>query len=212
MRVLVVGSYPPVPGAAAASTLAAVERSWADGDEVEVLSPRPSAAHRHAVLSGYRAAWSLLKLSPRADALVLCVEPGMPFAPMTSPRPARALALALRRFRHVAVQVVGAGQLDKAALAPLWPAVHEVVVPSPEASTYLVSVLGVPAARVRVDFTAAWSAQTAEGDVTPLGPPDWTMREQPRRLASMVARRLLGSRTDVVRAQVVRLLRAARPG
>ena len=96
MRVVVAGSYPPVPGPAAASTLAAVERSWAEGHEVEVVSPRPSAAHRHAALSGYWAAWALVKLSRRADALVLCVEPGMPFGPATSARTARVVALAIR--------------------------------------------------------------------------------------------------------------------
>jgi hypothetical protein len=63
-----------------------------------------------------------------------------------------------------------------------------------------------------VDSTASWPDQASDSAVTALGPPDWTLREQPRRLVSMIARRLLGSRTDSVRAQVVRLLRAARLG
>ncbi|HET9058568.1 MAG TPA: hypothetical protein VFN61_01505 [Acidimicrobiales bacterium] len=75
MKVLVVGSYPPVPGAAAEATFAAVKQLWAQGHEVEVASPRPSAAHHRA--------WPFVDLEDLlhrsgAERLILCIEPGWP--------------------------------------------------------------------------------------------------------------------------------------
>ncbi|MGH8993876.1 MAG: hypothetical protein ACRDZ7_20380, partial [Acidimicrobiia bacterium] len=53
-RVLVYGTYPPAPGPEAAATLAAVRSLLAEGAEVEVVSPWPSAAHHHAHVDGLR--------------------------------------------------------------------------------------------------------------------------------------------------------------
>lgn len=99
MKVLVVGSYPPVPGAAAEATFQAVKRLWAQGHEVEVASPRPSAAH-------YRA-WPFLDLAKLvhlsgAERVVLCVEPGWPL-----PRNLPKLPALLRASRDMDLIVVG---------------------------------------------------------------------------------------------------------
>jgi hypothetical protein len=52
--VLVYGAYPPATGPAAAATLAAVRALLAQGADVEVVSPWPSAAHHHAHVDGLR--------------------------------------------------------------------------------------------------------------------------------------------------------------
>jgi len=80
-RVLVAGSYPPLPGAAAARTLGVVQAMTGRGAEVTVVSPRPTAAHHYGRLVGWRAGWTLRRLRrlTGAEQLMLCTEPGMPF-------------------------------------------------------------------------------------------------------------------------------------
>ena len=80
-RALVVGSYPPVPGAAAAATVAAVRRAWDAGVEVVVVSPRPSAAPFVVPVAGTALGRELAKLrvAHACNEVVLCVEPGWPF-------------------------------------------------------------------------------------------------------------------------------------
>jgi hypothetical protein len=85
---LVVGSYPPVPGPAAAATVAAVRRAWASGHEVVVVSPRPSAAQLVMAAAGADVGRALSRLRPVVAAgpgschggrqVVLCLEPGWP--------------------------------------------------------------------------------------------------------------------------------------
>ncbi len=79
-RVLVVGSYPPIPLPAAAATMAAVQRAWADGDEVTVASPRLSAAHLAVPVVGLLAGRRLGNLHRHTGAsrLVMVLEPGLP--------------------------------------------------------------------------------------------------------------------------------------
>jgi hypothetical protein len=96
---VIFGSYPPVPGTATAATISAVRRAWAAGEEVRVVSPRPSAADDVVRLSGLAAGPRLERYRRRivgtppgddgsvaADAgpgrpslqLVLGMEPGVP--------------------------------------------------------------------------------------------------------------------------------------
>ena len=159
-RTLVAGSYPPVPGAASAATLAAVRAELAAGAEVEVVSPRPSAAHHTASLHGAAGALALYRWGSRmqADSLVLCVEPGVPFVARTAPwrarLDARALRLALRRFRRV-VLLVPAGLPDAdgpaAGLArALWARAEVVAVPDDATRAAVARVGGVRPASVVV--------------------------------------------------------------
>ena len=80
MRTLIVGTTPP-PGGQAARELAAIAaaRTLA-GDQVEVLSPDPrSAAHHTGNLGSVLLPFRLALLAPRFDALVVRIEPGLPF-------------------------------------------------------------------------------------------------------------------------------------
>jgi hypothetical protein len=176
MKVLVAGSYPPVPGAATAATLAAVHAAWAAGDDVTVISPRPSAADGYAHLAGWRAVAALARLSRGHHRLVLVAEPGVPFGPDAGVASAAALARTVRRrFDRLTLRLVSPAQLP----------------------------------------VAPWAAMWRVAAVTPGGPAEWTGREQPRRLASMVIRRVLGRHTDAVRGRavsVVTALRAHREG
>lgn len=178
--VLVVGSYPPIPVAGNPVTVAEVRRAWAAGDEVVVVSPRLSAAHLAVPVSGPLAGRRLenVKRHTGARRLVLVVEPGFPLPRETVGQLASAalLARAVRRFDHV--RLVRVGTLD--GISPrawhlLASAAHEVV--------------------------SAEAGPTAPG-VTPLGPPEVPLSQQPRRLAGLIAGRVLGRRAPAVRARL----------
>jgi hypothetical protein len=218
-KLLVVGSYPPVPGPAAAATMTAVRRGWEHGQEVEVVSPRPSAAHRSTRLVGLRAAWELHRLrhTEQADELALCMETGMPFAARANRwrlgAQAIALAWALRGYRRVTLMTTSDFHVPGRSLAPLWRQVHEVVITSEAERGLLATRLGVPARLIRVDASQSSTevASPLPGEVvTPSGPREWAWAEQPRRLASLLTRRILGRHADAVRARVVPRLRELR--
>ena len=104
-RCLVAGSYPPVPGPAAAATVGAVRRAWAAGLEVLVASPRPSAATYVLATTGRGLARRLGSLGREhgCDQVVLCAEPGWP---LPGPVPSRLAGLPLgRRARRWAAQL-----------------------------------------------------------------------------------------------------------
>ena len=214
MNTLVAGSYPPIPGPAAAATLAAVREALNAGDEVEVVSPRASAAERRAVLRGWRAAAALARLSRRRERLVLVVEPGMPFVDESDRGAAAALALVARhRYRAFDVWLVQPDLVPVQPLRALWPAAGRIVVATEADRQTAVRRLGVPQAQIVIDPAALPRASLAAVDasaVTPIGPRDWTRREQPRRIASLIIRGVLGTRTDAVRARVLRAVNAAR--
>jgi hypothetical protein len=155
-RVLVVGSYPPVPGAGSAATVAAVRRALADGDQVEVVSPRPSAAHRTARIKGGLAGWVIAREGrrARASALVLCVEPGMPIPSPKNPRRRRhqafLLACGFRAFERVTLVIAG-DTTDATAIGVLCRFAHEVVVADQGSRLAVVQDLGLPDGVVRVD-------------------------------------------------------------
>jgi hypothetical protein len=102
-RVLVFGPYPPTPGPEAAATLACVRELLAEGADVTVVSPVPSAAHHHADLGTPAGAARLLRWARGADALVLCGE-ARPSGPPRGRREAlarRLVEVALRRAGSV---------------------------------------------------------------------------------------------------------------
>lgn len=178
--VLVVGSYPPIPVAGNPVTVAEVRRAWAAGDEVVVVSPRLSAAHLAVPVSGPLAGRRLgnVKRHTGARRLVLVVEPGFPLPQETVLQLASAalLARAMRRFDHV--RLVRAGSLDGIA---------------PRAWHLLASAAD--------EVASAEPGPRAPG-VTPLGPPEVPLSQQPRRLAGMAASRVLGRRAPAVRARL----------
>lgn len=186
-RVLVAGTYPPVPGPASQATLDAVRAAVAGGAEVEVVSWRPSAAHHVGTLGGAGGAFTLERLRRRRamDQLVLCTEPGLPF-PQGAGRLRNALTTlclraVLRRFDTV--ELVVDGELDMAG---------------PMAA--LLGAGRVTVCRRRPPVGGSVSPH----EVTPQGPPEWVRGE---RMADL--RERLDHRVALVDLAVARLARAA---
>jgi hypothetical protein len=226
-RTLVVGSYPPVPGAPAAATVAALRRAWDAGAEVVVVSPRPSAAPFVVPLSGtaFGRALAKLRLAHACNELVLCLEPGWPFAGSARPRSpaartARSLAQALSGFENAELVVTGEHGVSPQVLAALWPFVGLVTASSEEvASTLRAAGAGTPAGRpvVRtVDPFAGSGLRPLSDDasnpqsVRPLEPAELLVVARGRRALGLVARSLLGRHAPAVRLYLRRLLRPSR--
>jgi hypothetical protein len=169
-RVVVIGTYPPIPRPAAAATVAAVREAWDSGLDVTVVSPRVSAAHLAVPVAGPLAGRRLTNVGRHTAArrLVLVAEPGMPVP--AGPRwlqlvTAAGLARALRHFDHVTL--VRVGDLD---LPPsLTSGAHRIV--------------DVPV------------GDPGPPGVTVLGPREVLPRERPRYLAGKV-RRAVRARLD----------------
>ena len=76
-RVVVYGEYPPFSTPGAAATLATVQSLWPSrAEEIEVVSPRPSAAHHHAEAGNPKGAAKLARLVGGAD-FVARFDPGI---------------------------------------------------------------------------------------------------------------------------------------
>ncbi len=174
--VIVAGSYPPIPVPAAGATVDAVRRSLLEGNQVKVVSPRPSAAHFAVPLLGVFAGRRLSRLRrlTGSDRLVFCVEPGLPFDPPGSPSAfagwralttARLLARSFRRFEHTTLIVAGDTGAPDNAVRILRRAADEVI-DDPR------------------------RGETPSG-VTTRGPLEMRPRDRVRRLIGAVARRVL---------------------
>ena len=152
--VIVAAPYPTMGGAASAATFALVRQLLADGDDVTVVSPRPSAAHHHADPGSPRGAARLANLVAGCDRLVIRLDATSLAADTDAPKllPARlALSAAIRR----------AGQVDLIldrvpnTLARRWVALipgraASVTVATAADEAALVAA-GIDAAKVRVD-------------------------------------------------------------
>lgn len=184
-RVLVVGSYPPIPVPGAAASVAEVQRAWAAGYEVTVAAPRLSAAHYALPVAGLVAGRRLANLRrvTRSTRLVLVVEDGFPLShrsPVLQVATAALLARAMRSFDHV--RVVRAGQPNL----------------QPPAWTRLAAV---------ADETVDVAAPPAPPGVTAVGPPEEPPGQLARRIGRVAAQRVLGRRAPAV-AGFVRRVRA----
>jgi hypothetical protein len=215
-RCLVLGSYPPVPGLPAAATVAAVRRAWADGSEVVVASPRPSAAPivLTSVATGPALGRELTRLRRQqgCDAVIVCAEPGWPLRGKGAERTARALSGALRRASRTELVVTGpVAELGEAlaAMAPLWNVV-DLVTAGSEPLTATLRAAGAPSVRT-IEPLASAGAGVAylplgpAARVSPLEPAELLLVARSRRLLGRTARRLLGRRAPAVRAYVGRM-------
>lgn len=187
-RILVVGTYPPIPLPAAAATVAAVRRAWGDGDEVTVVSPRVSAAHLAVPVAGILSGRRLANLRRHTGAtrVVLVVEPGLPVPATTDGgfsarvrqwETVRQLERAFRGFDHVTVVRVGALDIPGLIESRLLRAANEVI-----------------------DHPA--DGPLPPLGVTALGPVEIPLRERPGRIATAVGRRLLGRYAGPLGARV----------
>ena len=107
-KALVFGAYPPMPGSEAAATLATVRALLAGGADVEVVSPEPSGAHRHADVRRLTGALRLAGWVAAAERVVLHLDPGLVLGWLdgrTVPPGRLALGLALRRPSEVRVEL-----------------------------------------------------------------------------------------------------------
>jgi len=122
-----------------------------------VLSPDPvSAAHRHARLAGLGVAWQLARSAPRFDAVVLRIEPGLPFHERDG-RAVRAavliaLGLSLQPYRDVTIRldspVPVPGGLGGRPTRLMWKKASSIVVADEGDRAMLAVVPGVDLARV----------------------------------------------------------------
>ena len=91
-----VGPYPPVRDGIASYTVQEVQRLLADGHDVEVLSPGPSAAHHHLDLRSARGPLALAKRVRAYDRVIVQFHPDVFYAENMTParRDAATLGLA----------------------------------------------------------------------------------------------------------------------
>lgn len=229
-RCLVVGSYPPVPRPASAATLAVVRQLWADGAEVVVASPRPSAAHEVVADVGAGAASrvSVLAADHGCREVVLCLEAGWPFlayerqprlgpwSPDLRTRAVKAWASCLAGFDRAELMVTGEVGLTPSLLARLWSHTDRVLTTS-EVTAARLRALGAP----QVEVLAPWplpdvTTATEHGRakpvpaVGPLEPGLLSPASRARRLVGALARRVLGPYAPPARAALARGMAAAR--
>jgi hypothetical protein len=81
MAWVIAGPYPPTADPAAARTLAFARDRLRDGDEVVVISPVPTAAHRHEHLLGARGLRTVRRASRGADGVYLTLQPHIGLTP-----------------------------------------------------------------------------------------------------------------------------------
>jgi glycosyltransferase involved in cell wall biosynthesis len=141
VKILMVTPYPPLRDGIASYAVQTVMSLRAQGHEVTVLSPGPSAAHQHLDLVGARGAAALAKRVRGYDRVIVQFHPDF-FYPIGAPAKERALissalAAAFRAADHVEVRLheidyrTGRG-ISPAAVATrlMWSQVDEIVVHS----------------------------------------------------------------------------------
>jgi hypothetical protein len=155
--VVVIGSYPPLPGPATAATLAAVRRAWEAGSDVRVVSYRTGAAEISVPVTGPLAGWRLDHVRKHFDnpsEVVLGLQRGVPFS---DPRPtqqmatAAGLAAAMRRFRRATLLVGEDPDVLPACFRILAGAVDRFIVATPEEADWLVERYRLKPAAVAVE-------------------------------------------------------------
>jgi hypothetical protein len=195
-RVLVAGSYPPIPRPAARSTVNAVLKQLALGHQTIVVSPRASAAHYAVPIVGPLAGRRLdhVRLVSGTTRLVLCIEAGLPFSDgskagsagdLANRLTANEIVRAMRRFDHTTLVITSSSAGPHRELALLRAAADE----------------------VDEDLQPAPNGETP----SLLGPPEPELDRALRR-ASQAARIVLGSRWEPIRARAYRLRQSARRG
>ena len=169
MKILMVSPYPPAPDGIASYAVQAVAALLAQGHEVEVLSPGPSAAHHHLDLVGPRGALALAKRVRSYDRVIVQFHPEFFFPLPPTPKAwaltSAALTVAFRAAKqvHVVVHEIdyrigrGRGPLPLASRA-LWRSVDQVLVHTEGERADFIAAFGLAAERVQLlphggDFT-----------------------------------------------------------
>ena len=161
MRVLVVGSYPPPAHGEANRTVATVHRLGAQGDDVDVLSRRGSAAQLRGPITGPTGAFLTWWRGRGYDSVVLHVESGAPLR-VTHGRRARidravdclSWGLALRAVRSVTMVVPDTDVIPRSVGGRtgrfLWTAADHLLVTNERGRRRLVDEGGAPEDRIEL--------------------------------------------------------------
>jgi hypothetical protein len=156
-RVVVYGEYPPYTTPGAVATLATVRSLLADGREIEVVSPQPSAAHHHADVGNPRGAAKLARLVGGAE-LVARLDPGiLGEAGGAGPAAARAavgLAVRLSRTATIHLSPLTAPPARQWVRAVLGPADRVVVASADDAGR--LRAAGLAGTKLSVTEEAWW--------------------------------------------------------
>jgi len=163
-RVVVYGDYAPFPTPAAAATLATVRSFLTDGRDIQVVSPRPSAAHDDADVGDPRGAAKLARLVGGAE-LVARFDPGiLGRARGAGAGAARvALGLAVRRARSATIHLspLTAPPEPRWVRSILGPAARVVVARADDADR--LRAAGLDGARLSLADEPWWLPPPAEG-------------------------------------------------
>jgi len=187
-RCVVYGDYPPFPGAAAAETLHTVRTLLADGRDVEVVSPRPSAAHHHADILKPAGVASLARRLADGPELVVCLDATTLAAGGRRAHAARSLlAVVLRRARKLEVRLSPLPRTTDPAWVRAVVAPAERVVVASSADGEALVGLGVrPEQIVQPDAerTERWHPTAAEEPANEAGDGAGRARSEPWRLGA----------------------------
>ena len=171
-KVIVYGEYPPFSTPGATATLASVRSLLAAGREIEVASPRPSAAHHHADAGNPKGAAKLAMIVGGAE-FVARLDPGiLRHTRGAGPVAARAaLALAVRRARSTTVYfppltTAPAGKWVRSILGPA----ERVVVASQEDADRL-RAGGLDGSKLSISPEAWWLPPGAAVEASGTGVP-----------------------------------------
>lgn len=153
--------YPPVRDGIAAYAVQSVASLRAQGHDVEVLSPGPSAAHHHLDLVGPRGGAALARRVGGYDKLVVQFHPDFFYPVPSSPASRVAVSLAYAVAFEMAAQVeVVVHEVDyrwgrrrrpeALAVRAMWSRVDSVLVHTQSERRDFVASFGVPEARVQI--------------------------------------------------------------
>ena len=160
MRILMVSPYPPARDGLANYAVQEVKRLRAQGHDVEVLSPGPSAAHHHLDLVGVRGALALARRVRAYDRVIVQYHPAIFMPPGAAPGERTmiyaVLAAAWTAARDVELRVhefphVGAETRSEALVARrMWSAATSISVHTEQEREELARAFGVPIASISV--------------------------------------------------------------
>ena len=184
-RVVIYGEYPPAAGPAVEATLASVRAHLAGGADVEVVSPRPSAAHHFADLSTVRGVAQLRRLAAGAE-LELTLDPALLADRGARGAPAQALlALVVSTARRSTVHLGALGGATGRGRVRLLLGRADAVTAASESDADALERAGVPRSRlsVRPMATRVSEPDRTRAGATPTGSDraPWALSEQPER-------------------------------
>lgn len=167
-----VGPYPPVRDGIAAYTVQKVRALRAEGHDVEVLSPGPSAAHHQLDLRGPRGALALARRVADYDRVIIQFHPDIFYGPgyPASKRLVETLALLAMVLRAREVDVVvheidyrwgNPKTPDGRAMRVLWRSVHKVLMHTSTEAARFGQGFGIEADHMEViEHGAGFSSMT----------------------------------------------------